>query len=204
MRFSWKAGAAVVLAATALGLSGCVAFNGPIRGKQISADEVKVKFKLCNDVETSCNEEAMKRQRGDSETHVLLGIRAPKGTDMPKDFSPKDINVLFEGSGSYAAELNAKAPRKDNEKWFGYISEDIADLDADKARFKLILGLPNYPGDTFKFRPVVGYTNGAHEDTVVCAEDPRDPFNDPDTEFVCIDDPDENPELKKSIKVELD
>ena len=200
---SWKAGAAVALAGVALVFTGCVEFQGQIKGKQISDDEVKVKFTICDDV-AACDEPREASRRGDDSTHVLIAFRTPKGTDMPKDFQPKDIDITFNGSSSYTAEMNAKAPRKDNEKWHGYVSENIAGESATEAKFKLVLGLPNNPGNQFKYRPVVGYQNGLPSDTVTCAEDVRDGFDDGDTDFVCVDDPDTNPELNKSLKIELD
>jgi hypothetical protein len=204
MDFSWKAAAAAVLAGTALGLSGCVAFDGPIKGKQISDDQVKVKFTICDDIETECNDEPMARQRGTNEVHLLIGIRAPKGTDVPKDFSPKGIDVLFSGSESYTAEMNTKAPHKASEKWFGYISEDIDARPENTAKIKLVLGLPHNPGNSFKYRPVVGYVNGPPSDTVVCAENVQDSNQVESTDTVCVDDPGTPEELAKSLKIDLD
>ncbi len=200
---NWKAGTAVTLGVAAIGLTGCVEFQGDIKGKQISDDTVKVKFTICDDV-SACDEPMEASRRGDNSTHVLIAFRTPKGTDMPKDFEPKGIDITFNGSGSYTAEMNAKAPRKDNEKWHGYISEDIAGESATEAKFKFVLGLPNNPGNTFKYRPVVGYQDGMPSDAVTCAEDVQDQFDDGDTDFVCVDDPETNPELNKSLKIELD
>jgi hypothetical protein len=200
---SWRAGAVVAMAGVALGLSGCVEFEGPIEGKQISRDEVRVKFRICDDITPDCNPEPTAR-RGTEETRVLIAFRTPKGTDMPKDFAPKDIDITFSGSGSYTAEMNAKAPRKSDEKWHGYISEDITGAPESEARFKLVFGLPNNPGRTFKYRPVVGYVDGLPEDTVTCAPNVQDEFDDGDTRFVCVDDPEEPQELEKSLKIELD
>jgi hypothetical protein len=202
--FRWNAGAVVALVGVALGLAGCVEFERPIKGKQVSDDEVQVRFKICDDISANCNPEPMARHRGDSETRVLIAIRAPRGTDMPTGFTPKNTEVLFSGSNSYSAEMNAKAFHKDSDKWHGYISEDISGNDKDKAKFKLVLGLPHDPGGSFKFRPAVGYVNGGQTDTVTCAEDPRNDFNDGDTEYVCVDDPDTKKELRKNIPVKLD
>ena len=199
----WKAGTGVALGVAAIGLTGCVEFQGNIEGKQISNDEVRVKFTICDDV-AACEEPMKAARRGVDSTHVLMAFRTPKKTDMPKDFQPKGIDITFSGSNSYTAEMNSKAPRKESEKWHGYVSEDIAGESATEAKFRLVLGLPNNPGNTFKYRPVVGYQDGAPSDTVTCAEDVQDRFDDGDTDFVCVDDPETNPELNKSLKIELD
>ena len=202
---NWKTGSAVALAGVALGLGGCVEFQGQIKGKQISKDEVRVKFKICDDLTPECNPEPTKAQRGESEVRVLIAFRAPKGTDMPKDFAPKDFDVDFTGSSSYTDEMNSKAPGKPEEKWHGYISENIADVEGDEAKFKLILGLPRDAGKTFKYRPVVGYVNGPPPtDTVTCAENVQDSNEVDGTDTVCVDDPETPEELQKSLKIELD
>ena len=202
---NWKTGSAVALAGVALVLTGCVEFQGDVKGKQISNDEVRVKFKICDDINPNCNPEPMEiARRGAEETKVLLAFRTPKGTDMPKDVRPKGIDITFNGSNSYTDEMNAKAPRKPNEKWHGYISEDITGQSAAEAKFKLVLGLPNKPGKSFNYRPAVGYVDGAPESSVTCAEDVQDGFDDGDTDFVCVDDPEEPVELGKSLKIPLD
>jgi hypothetical protein len=200
-----KAGSAIALAGAALALTGCVEFQGDIKGEQISKDEVRVKFRICDDLTTECNPEPMEApRRGTEETKVLLAFRVPKGTDVPKDFAPRGIDITFSGSSSYSAEMNAKAPRKDDEKWHGYISEDISGESATEARFRLVFGLPNHSGNSFKYRPAVGYVNGAPEPAVTCAEDVQDSFNDGDTSFVCVDDPEGAVELGKNLKIPLD
>ena len=202
---SWKAGTAVALAGVALGLGGCVEFEGPIKGKQISEEKVKIGFRICDDRTSECNPAPMEmRGPAADETRVLIAVRAPKGTDMPNNFTPKGVDVVFSGSGSYGSELNDKAPRKDEEKWYGYRSEPINEVAETEARFRLKLGLPRDAGKTFKFRPVVGYQDGPPRDSVTCAEDPREPFNDGDTEIVCIDDPTKGRQLRKSIEIKLD
>ncbi len=205
MGFSWKAGAAVALAGGVIALGGCVEFEGPIKGKQISEDEVKIGFRICDDRSADCNPQPMERRRGESEseTRVLIAIRAPKGTGMPQQFKPRKLDVSFSESRSYSKELDAKAIHKGGERWYGYVSGDISGMDATEAKFKLTLGLPKNPGKFFKFRPVVGYVNGGPADKVLCSDDPREPFSDGDTDFVCIDDPETNKELRKNIKVEL-
>ena len=201
---SWKAGTAVALGIVALGLAGCVEFEGPIDGKQISKDEVRIKFRICDDTTTECNPEPMEARRGTDETKVLIAIRTPKGTDMPKEFAPKGIDITFNGSHSYTDEMNTKAPRKESQKWHGYVSEDITDETATEAAFKLVMGLPNDAGDSFKFRPAVGFVDGAPESSVSCAEHVRDEFDDGDTEFVCVDDPETRKQLRKSLTIKLD
>ena len=203
---NWKAGSAAALAGVALVLTGCVEFQGNVRGEQISEKEVKVKFKICDDTTTDCNPEPMEARRGagGDSTHVLLAFRTPKGTKVPKNFKPKGIDIKFSPSGSYSDEMNEKAPRKDSEKWHGYISQDITSEDAEEAKFKLVLGLPNDPGNAFKYRPVVGYVDGSPESAVTCAEDVQDSFDDGDTIFVCVDDPEDPVELEKSLKIPLD
>src|SRR5690348_9866250 len=119
-----KAGITVALAGVALVLGGCVEFVGTPKGKQISKDEVRVKFSICDNTVEDCDVDIAKRaaeRRGADETKVLLAFRTPKGTKTPNNFKPKGIEINFVRSGSYSAEMDQKAPHKNNERWQGYI-----------------------------------------------------------------------------------
>lgn len=203
------AGGAVLVASA--GLAGCVAFEGDIKGKQISEKAVKVSFTLCDDFETGCSSGKTGTLRGDSatETRVLLAFRVPDGTEGPKKIKPKKIKgIVFKPDESFSAQMNAKAPRDKDQKWLGYRSNSPTNQDfPDSGKFAVKLLLPKDPGKTFKYRPTVGYQDGAAADKVKCG-DPVTTNNTVDgpngsTDFVCVDDPSET-DLEKDLKIALD
>jgi hypothetical protein len=194
--------------AVAIGLGGCVAFDGPIEGKQVRGDKVKISFALCDDrVEENCqdSESSAKGDEPPPERYLLLGFRMPKGTDEPDFFRPKDVDgVTFLKSFSYGNQLDKKAPRKESEKWYGYISTNIAEVPATRAEFGVRFGLPKDVGKTFRYRPVVGVLDKRIEGGKVdCGSDPFTTTGNSEGGVVCIDDPTRE-EVETNLKIPLD
>ncbi len=195
------------LGAGGLGLSGCVAFDGEIQSKATpDGKSVKVKFALCYD-QGACQDQMMRARRGSSETRLLLGFRVPDGTRGPDKFASTDVpNVKFKPSRSYSSQMDRKAPRDKSQHWLGYISNSPPGGIPSNGKVKLTLDVPDNAGKVFRYRPVVGYLNGAPIDKVQCANDPRSTKTvgegDATTDIVCVDDPVDN--LGKDLKVPLD
>lgn len=206
MKKVWVMG---VVGALAVVLNGCVAFDGEIEGKQISDDKVKIKFAVCYDGSSgsgeTCEDIPDNRARGPqpSETKVLLAFRMPKGTVAPESFEPKNLNVEFTPHKRYSKQLDRKAPRKAGEKFFGYVSEPIENINS-RGEFALRFGLPDKPGKVFAYRPVVGYQNGAPNNKVRCESNVTQSKSKNNTTWQCVDDPSTQEVLQKNLKIELD
>jgi hypothetical protein len=221
--------AALALAAM---LSGCVVFKGPIKAKQIGhKNKVKVTFALCNSddgTDTICpglgnsEDPGMTSGVGFGE-RLLLGFRVPKGTKLPGKIRARDADVRgeFTRFADYGQRLNEEAPKRRKYKWVGYQSTAVCDVEQcdgdpddggadpyryEDARFKVKMGLPpNFHGERFKFRPVVGwYTADDPPTPLVCGPALYDRVSDAEGgDRVCIDSP--SPEkVRKSIKVKID
>jgi hypothetical protein len=197
--------AIVSVLAGILVITGCTPKFDKIVGKTKGDDKVKVKFTICvrefgpDDV---CADEAPREaQRGDEEFNHLIAIRAPRKTDVPEGFTTLateggQASISYTKSGQYKSELKNNVPTPEGTKWYAFISEGIADV-PDRARYKLIMGLPPDPGRKFKYRPVTGFTlNDPGQRTVDCSE----PFEDSG----CVTDPQTRAEIRKSLKINLD
>jgi hypothetical protein len=220
--------ASLALAAT---LSGCVVFQGPIKAKQIGhTNKVKVTFSICNSDDEpgaicpnlgNSNEPGMNTGVGTDE-RVLLGLRVPKGTRLPKTIRPREENVVGEFARfiDYKRVLNQEAPKARGFKWLGYQSSPVRDdtnpggddggtdpFRYEEASFRLKLGLPRgFTARRFKFRPVVGWHFPTEENPgIVCGPALYDYVADDDGngERVCIDSPSPK-KVRKSIKVKIE
>jgi hypothetical protein len=202
-------------AAAALGLvlGGCVAFDGKIEGEQISANMVKIEFTLCSDAGNSTCQDQQEpeptreeAERGDDfEERVLIGFRALQGTAFPDKFSPKGVDLNFTPNSSYTRELNQKVDSRRAQRWFGYVSEPIGDIER-RGRFAVKAALAPDEDSTFGYRPVVGFieSQAGTYDKVDCGEDPQAFQSDETGSVQCIDDPGENRRIIRNLKVELD
>ena len=206
-----RRGIAIVAALSAILLAaGCTPKFDKIVGKTKGDDKVKVKMTICvRDVsEDVCNDEAPRQQRGDQELRHLIAIRAPKGTEVPDKFktvstSEKGVTIRYSRSASYANQLRKKAPTPDGTKWHGFISRPI-EIAPDRARYKVIMGLPDDPGSKFKYRPVTGYAGtDPGESRINCGESI---FGGEENggNAVCASDPTTRAEVRRSLKINLD
>lgn len=187
-------------------VTGCTPRFDKIVGKTKGDDKVKVKFTICvrdfgnKDPEVCADDPEAERRRGSDLNH-LIAIRAPKKTDVPDSFrtvatSEGQASVSYTKSGQYRSELKNNEPTPEGTKWYAFISEPLTDAPV-RARYKLIMGLPDDPGKKFKYRPVTGFTaNEPGEKTVDCP----DPFE----ESGCVSDPTDRAEIRKSLKINLD
>lgn len=180
-----------------------------IEGKQTSnGKNVLIKFALCDDTspENCQDAETRRARRGEFETRLLMAFRVPKGTTGPRKIEPTDVEgIRLKPSSSYSAQMNRKAPRRKSERWLGYISNSPDGGFPDRGEFKVSLGLPESPGRVFKYRPAVGYVDGAPSKKVKCNKQPTQSKSDgdPATTYVCVDDP-SKAELRESLKIALD
>lgn len=204
-----KLTAGIAAGAVALGLGGCVAFDGEIEGKQVSGKKVQVKFTVCNDGgnDTCVDNDGRRRGDSDQETKVLVAFRLPAGTKAPKTFKSKGDVVKFTKSNSYTNQMNNKAPRNDvKEFWAGYVSKPLV-TQASRGTIKVRFELPKSPGKAFRYRPVVGFQDGAPRPNVRCNGIVTDPETQGDgdqaTDWTCVDDPSAM-DLEKNLKIELD
>lgn len=178
--------AGIVAVATAL--SGCVLFKGPATVKQVAKKpKATVAFTICRagSEGSICPEYT---NIGNRPHRVLIGLRVPKGTKTPASFAPKAIKsetyegkLTFSREPYYSLELNKKAPRGTEFKYFGYASDQgISDPQVafnDTARFKIPLVVPErLVGKRFGVAPVVGLYRVTEEQPidapVLCGEDP--------------------------------
>ena len=201
---------AVALGAVVL-IAGCTPkFNGPIKGKQLSDSKVQVKFKVCvrelGTDECGPPPEPKPRARGDEAYRHLLAFRVPKGTGTQRSFKSKVNEFRYTRSGSYARELKRLAPTPGGTKWYGYMSEQLVGEElSSRDRYKLKFGLPDDPGERFKYRPVTGYAFGPAGDFAVdCGDDAFDPSEESNPNGVCISDPTTRREVRRSLKIKLD
>ena len=181
MRLVKLAGAGLGLVGAAAMLSGCVVFKTPVTGEQISKKKVEVKFKVC---ESDLSDEAGKCPKtgnsgqGTSEDsgRVLIGFRVPKGTGAPPLIRSSDgFPISLKRIVSYKRELNRKAPKHENQKYFGYRSDALVgsgDSGGGEATFKVKFKIPRgYDRHNFKVRPVIGVQGLDLDAPVNCGPD---------------------------------
>jgi hypothetical protein len=189
-------------------ITGCTPRFDKIVGKTKGDDKVKVKFTICardfgnKDPDVCADETPREAQRGDEEFNHLIAIRAPRKTDVPAGFTTLateggQASISYTKSGQYKSELKDNVPTPEGTKWYAFISEGIADV-PDRARYKLIMGLPPDPGRKFKYRPVTGFAINSPGERNVSCDDPS--FE----ESGCVTDPQTRAEIRKSLKINLD
>ena len=206
-----KVSVVALVIAAGLVISGCVAFDGPIKGKQINAKHVRIDFSICDDSPSgNCEFPQGRRGPGIERDYVLLAFRAPKGTTSPNTFKPKNYDLTFRRSPSYTRQMNQKAPRNANtQKWIGYASDAVPEDYESPAKFKLVFGLPKDPGVRFLYRPAVGYASAnpgeERAPRIECGEESVFDVGGQDgNEALCVDDPETKRELRKNLKIALD
>jgi hypothetical protein len=171
----------LLLAGAALILSGCVVFKTPVTGERVSKKKVEVKFKVCeSDVSGEagrCPKTGNSGEGTDAEPgRVLIGFRVPKGTGAPPQIRSSDgFPIVLKKVISYKRQLNAKAPKHNNEKWYGYRSDvqmGSGDTGGGEATFRVKFKIPKgYGKRNFKVRPVLGVQAQALESPVACGPD---------------------------------
>ena len=194
----------ITAAVAAVVLAGCVGFDGKPTGKQISPQKVQIKFKVCRAGDTkTCSDQG---DWDSDNVRLLIGLRAPKGTDVPGSFTPVGSDVGFVSFRPYARQLNELAPKRDGYRYFGWVSDESRTGDAWPAtgRFRLKLGLPNDPGRRFRFRPVVGYQEVGAKGPPRLDCGPNAYSQEEDANATCVDAPDTPADTRPSIKVPLD
>jgi hypothetical protein len=212
-------------------LSGCIGFDGPVKGKQISAKKVAISFRTCTgDTPPSCSDSKLSEVQKDAAEReaakgvpglgfrALIALRTPPGTGVPDQFAAKgefaDPENTFTYNAPYTDALNAAAPRPGGSRYTGYTSPGAFTKDGkargvDSIPFRLVLRLPDEVGSQFKYRPVLGFTT--QDDPTVpldCGHGSElyDGFdiNDPFDITTCIDAPDTHEETSHSLKIPLD
>jgi hypothetical protein len=181
MRLVKLAGVGLGFVGTAAMLSGCVVFKTPVTGEQISKKKVEVKFKVCeSDVSGeagTCPKTGNSGGGANAEPgRVLIGFRVPKGTGAPPLIRSSDgFPISLKRVISYKRELNRKAPKHNNQKYFGYRSEAIVgsgESGGGEATFKVKFKIPRgYDRRNFKVRPVIGVQGLDLDAPVNCGPD---------------------------------
>jgi hypothetical protein len=219
MRRAGNAGLGVAVGACALVLGGCVGFDGKPRGKQVSEDKVRVKFEVCAAGEPGCSDQG---PSGSGSYRLLVGLRAPEGTDAPAEIRPVGRPERLQIDRPYQRQLNELAPAPGDARWIGYSSKAFdyaaarAQSDAPRrvprgtgepssARFRITLGLPREIGRKFRWRPVVGFmgvSEAEPEDARVrCGDDPYNQTG--NANATCIDTPETAAETRESFRIRL-
>jgi hypothetical protein len=181
MRFVKLVAPGLLLVGAASILAGCVVFKTPVTGERVSKKKVEVKFKVCeSDVPGEsgrCPKTGNSGEGTDAEPgRVLIGFRVPKGTGAPPQIRSSDgFPIVLKKVISYKRQLNAKAPKHDNQKWYGYRSDvqmGSGDTGGGEATFKVKFKIPKgYDKRNFKVRPVLGVQAQALESPVACGPD---------------------------------
>ena len=219
MRKVGKAGLGVAVGACALALGGCVGFDGEPRGKQVSDEKVRVKFEVCAAGEPGCSDQG---PSGSGSYRLLVGLRAPEGTDAPAKIRPVGRPERLRIDLPYQRQLNELAPAPGDARWIGYSSRAFeygagrAQGEAPRrvprgagepssARFRVTLGLPREIGRKFRWRPVVGYAGVSDtepEDARIrCGDNPYSQTG--NANATCIDTPETAEETRESFRIRL-
>jgi hypothetical protein len=154
-----------------------VVFKVDPEAKQVGPEAVQVKLKICAsspntgtcpDLGNSGND------ANDDETNVvLLGLRAPEGSELPRKIVGKQLE--FRRSKQFGGVLNDEAPTPVGFDWTGYRSSPVVTNPEDTAKIKIGIGLPaGFDKPRFRYRPTVGYFTPSDErpadSPIVCGE----------------------------------
>ena len=179
-----------------LALGGCVVFKVEPKAKQVGPDTVRVKLKICAsgvDTGTCPDLGNADNDANDDETQVvLLGMRVPEGSDLPRDVVGNQLELRR--SKQFGRVLNNEAPTPSGVEWFGYRSAPVVASREDTAEIKIEISLPDgYDKRRFKYRPTVGYFTPDDEhpadSPIACGDGLFDSENDDDGARTCIDSP---------------
>jgi hypothetical protein len=211
MRLAKLATAGIAFAGLAVILSGCLVFKTPVTGERVGKKKVEVKFKVCeSDVAGEagrCPKTGNSGEGSDEESgRVLIGFRVPKGTGAPPQIRSSDgFPIVLKKVISYKRQLNAKAPKHNNEKWYGYRSDPVVgsgDTGGGEATFKVKFKIPKgYDRRNFKVRPVIGVQAQDLDAPVACGPDVFDGRNHTGANSQCIDSP--SPSDMKNARIPL-
>jgi hypothetical protein len=201
----------LLLAGFAVILSGCVVFKTPVTGERVSKRKVEVKFKVCESDVSDESGRCGKRGNANEGTtedpgRVLIGFRVPKGTGTPPQIRSSDgFPIVLKKVISYKRQLNGKAPKHNNQKWYGYRSDVLigsGDTGGGEATFKVKFKIPKgYDRRNFKVRPVIGVQATDLESPVQCGPDVFDGRNNTGANSQCIDSP--APDQMKNARIPL-
>jgi hypothetical protein len=182
--------------ALVLAFGGCVVFKVEPKAKQVGPDTVRVKLKICAsgvDTGTCPDLGNADSDANDDETQVvLLGMRVPEGSDLPRDVVGNQLELRK--SKQFGRVLNNEAPTPIGVEWFGYRSAPVVASREDTAEIKIEIGLPDgYHKRRFKYRPTVGYFTPDDEhptdSPIACGDGLFYSENDDDGARTCIDSP---------------
>jgi hypothetical protein len=181
MRLAKLAVPGLLLAGLAVVFSGCFVFKTPVTGEREGKKKVEIKFKTC---ESDVSGEAGSCPRGgnsgegadEDPGRALIGFRVPKGTGAPPQIRSSDgFPIVLKKVISYKRQLNSKAPKNRNQKWFGYRSDVIngsGDTARREATFKVKFKIPRgYDKNNFTVRPVLGVQGLDLQAPVNCGPD---------------------------------
>lgn len=226
------------MGALALTVSGCVFKVSPTAEQVGHKPKVRVTFTLCESdaaPPTDCpNLGNADSDFPDGSTgYLLVAFRVPNGASPPTllirkrgDYLPKSTRrnpSRFDLFSRYTRQLNRKAPKRDNERWFGYISDVTNPFKGDEevglegtfvtgqrgifVPKRMQRALKNGKRRTFRLSVVTGATIASRSEPAEfnCGPDPFD-FNNPDsTELshtICINDPTRR-QLRNRIEVRM-
>ena len=229
MRFAKAGAATAAVAVLAMIMSGCVVFFGTSKVKQVGdKPKVKISFGVCvsGDPTSACPDGGNSggNSVSPSDRRLLIGFRVPKGTKPPQTIEPTSVDfgtgggtdeTVLSRDGSYAGELNAKAPHGSKYKYVGYSSEPFTFTDdvgtGASAQFRVRMAVKDkLVGKRFKVRPVVGNVQVSSaqpaDGPIDCGDDPfvgrTDFSNIEDGDYViCIDSP--SPDAFTNLKVKI-
>jgi hypothetical protein len=187
-------------------LTGCrLVFKTPPTGEQIDRKpKVAVELTICVEPEADCPEGEGSEPTSSDEGRVLIAFRVPKGSELPDEFSSTSGEAVNEvAHNAYSRQLNKKAPRRANYRWFGFRSDEVIPYTPgaqQEATFRVRIRIPDELRVTpFKVLPVVGHEFGTGR--VRCGSSVFSSEGGPETNSLCISDPPED--RMKNIKVEI-
>jgi hypothetical protein len=135
---------------------------------------------------------------------VLIGFRVPKGTGAPPLIRSSDgFPISLKKVISYKRQLNGKAPKHKNQKWYGYRSDVLVgsgETGGGEATFKVKFKIPrHYDRRNFKVRPVIGLQGLDLDAPVQCG--PSVFVGKTGANSLCIDSP--SPSNMKNARIPL-
>ena len=212
-----RAALALVLAASAVALSGCVVIVSQTVQQFDTIGDVQITTRIClsdNNMNSTCprsstNSDTDSAYSG-ADAQLLMGYRIADGVASPSTItasyvSPQSGSVTLAANSSYAAELQRLVPAPAGQHWAGYMSPPVATADQHQearadvvARFGLARGADGAPFPSpFAYRTVAGARGsndsgdpGTEPDRPVdCGSTPYDTNTTTDLGAVCIDSP---------------
>ena len=195
-------------------LAGCVVFKAPPKAKQVDGDTVRLTFTICASSPDagSCPDTGNSESDADEDevNIVLIGIRAPLGSKLPRKLTPvrSDVRGSLARNRQFGRVLNDEAPTPVGFNWFGYRSRPRTTDPEDEAKFRVDIGLPDgFDDRRFKLRPTVGFFQPSAQrpadSPIICGEALFDRAIGAEGERACIDSPGPD-EVATHIAVPID